>query len=141
MWGAILSCGVAFAQTSVTGKVVASEDGEPVIGASIKIVGTNTGAVTDVDGNFSIVLPQGKNTVKVSYMGMEDKTVTIKGNKVQIELRADQKTLDEVVVTGYGVQKKASFTGAASLLNGSQIEKKSDANFVKALEGNVSVFR
>lgn len=71
-------------------------------------------------------------------MGMEDKTVTIKGNKVQIELRADQKTLDEVVVTGYGVQKKASFTGAASLLNGSQIEKKSDANFVKALEGNVS---
>ena len=136
--GAILSCGVAFAQTSVTGKVVASEDGEPVIGASIKIVGTNTGAVTDVDGNFSIVLPQGKNTVKVSYMGMEDKTVTIKGNKVQIELRADQKTLDEVVVTGYGVQKKASFTGAASLLNGSQIEKKSDANFVKALEGNVS---
>ena len=139
MWGgAILSCGVAFAQTSVTGKVVASEDGEPVIGASIKIVGTNTGAVTDVDGNFSIVLPQGKNTVKVSYMGMEDKTVTIKGNKVQIELRADQKTLDEVVVTGYGVQKKASFTGAASLLNGAQIEKKSDANFVKALEGNVS---
>lgn len=138
MGGVILSCGVAFAQTSVTGKVVASEDGEPVIGASIKIVGTNTGAVTDVDGNFSIVLPQGKNTVKVSYMGMEDKTVTIKGNKVQIELRADQKTLDEVVVTGYGVQKKASFTGAASLLNGAQIEKKSDANFVKALEGNVS---
>ena len=82
-----------------------------------------------MDGNFSIVLPQGKNSVKVSYMGMEDKTVTIKGNKIQIELRADQKTLDEVVVTGYGVQKKASFTGAASLLNGSQIEKKSDANF------------
>ena len=53
-----------------------------------------------MDGNFSIVLPQGKNSVKVSYMGMEDKTVTIKGNKIQIELRADQKTLDEVVVTG-----------------------------------------
>ena len=48
--GAILSCGVAFAQTSVTGKVVASENGEPVIGASIKVAGTNTGTVTDVDG-------------------------------------------------------------------------------------------
>ena len=136
--GVVLSSGMTFAQTSVTGKVTSADDGQPVVGASIKVEGTKTGAVTDIDGNFSIVLPQGKHTVKVSYIGMEEKTVEVKGNRVEVELQAEQSALDEVVVTGYGVQKKASFTGAASLLNGAQIEKKNDANFVKSLEGNIS---
>lgn len=59
MGGLILSTGIALAQTTVTGKVVSQEDGEPVIGASIKIEGTKTGTVTDVDGNFSLVAPSG----------------------------------------------------------------------------------
>lgn len=127
---------MAFAQTSVTGKVTSSDDGEPVVGASIKIVGTNTGTVTDIDGNFVLNAPADAK-LEISYIGMQPKTVKASA-KMQVVLTSDNKTLDEVVVTGYGVQKKASFTGAASLLNGSQIEKKSDANFVKALEGNVS---
>uniref|UniRef100_UPI0040270AB6 SusC/RagA family TonB-linked outer membrane protein n=1 Tax=Prevotella sp. TaxID=59823 RepID=UPI0040270AB6 len=134
--GVILSCGMAFAQTSVTGKVTSSDDGEPVVGASIKIVGTNTGTVTDIDGNFVLNAPADAK-LEISYIGMQPKTVKASA-KMQVVLTSDNKSLDEVVVTGYGVQKKASFTGAASLLNGSQIEKKSDANFVKALEGNVS---
>ena len=127
---------MAFAQTSVTGKVTSSDDGEPVVGASIKIVGTNTGTVTDIDGNFVLNAPADAK-LEISYIGMQPKTVKASA-KMQVVLTSDNKSLDEVVVTGYGVQKKASFTGAASLLNGSQIEKKSDANFVKALEGNVS---
>ena len=77
--GAILSCGVAFAQTSVTGKVVASEDGEPVIGASIKVAGTNTGTVTDVDGNFSLNVPAGSK-LEITYIGMNPQTVKASSN-------------------------------------------------------------
>lgn len=64
--GVILSCGMAFAQTSVTGKVTSSEDGEPVVGASIKIVGTNTGTVTDIDGNFVLNAPADAK-LEISY--------------------------------------------------------------------------
>ena len=117
--GVILSCGMAFAQTSVTGKVTSSDDGEPVVGASIKIVGTNTGTVTDIDGNFVLNAPADAK-LEISYIGMQPKTVKASA-KMQVVLTSDNKSLDEVVVTGYGVQKKASFTGAASLLNGSQI--------------------
>ena len=114
--GVILSCGMAFAQTSVTGKVTSSDDGEPVVGASIKIVGTNTGTVTDIDGNFVLNAPADAK-LEISYIGMQPKTVKASA-KMQVVLTSDNKSLDEVVVTGYGVQKKASFTGAASLLNG-----------------------
>lgn len=73
MGGLVLSTGMALAQTTVTGKVVSQEDGEPIIGASVKIAGTKTGTVTDVDGNFT--LPNaGKDAVlEVSYLGMEPK--------------------------------------------------------------------
>ena len=71
--GVILSCGMAFAQTSVTGKVTSSDDGEPVVGASIKIVGTNTGTVTDIDGNFVLNAPADAK-LEISYIGMQPKT-------------------------------------------------------------------
>ena len=61
--GVALSMGSALAQSQVSGTVVSAEDGEPIIGASIKVEGTNTGTVTDIDGNFSLVLPAGKHTV------------------------------------------------------------------------------
>lgn len=88
-----LSLGMALAQTQVSGKVTSAEDGEPIIGASIKVEGTNTGTVTDIDGNFSLVLPNGKNSVKVSYIGMQDKTVVLKAGNNKIVLASDAKTL------------------------------------------------
>lgn len=133
--GAILSCGVAFAQTSVTGKVVASEDGEPVIGASIKVAGTNTGTVTDVDGNFSLNVPAGSK-LEITYIGMNPQTVKASSN-MKIALTSDNKTLDEVVVTGYGVTRKAAFTGAATTLGKDIVDARNDANPIKALEGTV----
>ena len=74
------------AQTQVSGTVISSEDGSPIVGASIKIVGTNTGTVTDVNGKYSLTLPAGKSAVRVSYVGMMGKTVTVKGGKTNITL-------------------------------------------------------
>ncbi len=102
-----LSLGMALAQTQVSGKVTSAEDGEPIIGASIKVEGTNTGTVTDIDGNFSLVLPNGKNSVKVSYIGMQDKTVVLKAGNNKIVLASDAKNLDEVVVTAMGITRQS----------------------------------
>ncbi len=135
MGGAILSSGMAFAQTSVSGKVTAAEDGEPVIGASIKVAGTNTGTVTDIDGNFSLNAPAGAK-LEITYIGMNPQTVKA-GSNMKIVLTSDNKTLDEVIVTGYGVTRKAAFTGAATVLGKDIVDARNDANPIKALEGTV----
>ena len=133
--GAILSCGVAFAQTSVTGKVVASEDGEPVIGASIKVAGTNTGTVTDVDGNFSLNVPAGSK-LEITYIGMNPQTVKASSN-MKIALTSDNKTLDEVVVVAYGTTTKASFTGSAAVMKDKDMSA-AKSSLVKSLEGKMA---
>ena len=136
MWGgAILSCGVAFAQTSVTGKVVASEDGEPVIGASIKVAGTNTGTVTDVDGNFSLNVPAGSK-LEITYIGMNPQTVKASSN-MKIALTSDNKTLDEVVVVAYGTTTKASFTGSAAVMKDKDMSA-AKSSLIKSLEGKMA---
>lgn len=130
-----LCVGGVVAQTQVKGTVVSSSDGEPVVGASVKVVGTKMGAVTDIDGNFSLKVPE-DSKLEISYIGMESKTVKAKDN-MTITLVADSKSLDEVVVTGYGVTRKAAFTGAASVLGKDVIDSRNDANPIKALEGTV----
>ena len=133
MGGVILSCGVAFAQTSVTGKVVASEDGEPVIGASIKVAGTNTGTVTDVDGNFSLNVPAGSK-LEITYIGMNPQTVKASSN-MKIALTSDNKSLDEVVVVAYGTAKRQSITGSVSAVDAKEIENRISTSVTGALEG------
>ena len=98
MGGLVLSTGMALAQTTVTGKVVSQEDGEPVIGASVKIAGTKTGTVTDVDGNFTLPNASKDAVLEVTYLGMEPKKVKASA-KMKIMLVADSRNLDEVVVT------------------------------------------
>ena len=107
-----LCLGTALAQTEVNGTVVSSEDGQPVIGASIQAAGTNVGVVTDLDGKFSLTMPKGKTVLRVSYVGMETVEVVGKRN-MRIVLKADQTDLDEVMVVAYGTAKKSSFTGSA----------------------------
>lgn len=137
---ACLLVGVAmsFAQvSSVTGVVVAEEDGSPVIGASVLVKGTTVGTITDFDGNFTIPsVPEGAKTLVISYIGMQTREVGIKP-EVTVSLASDTEVLDEVVVTGYGVQRKASFTGAASVVDDKTLSRKLDANFVRSLEGAV----
>ena len=132
-----LMVGAALAQTKVSGTVLSQEDGQPIIGAAVKVVGTSTGMLTDVNGRFNVALPEGKDQLEITYLGFESKTVKAK-NGMRVFLKNDAASLEEIVVTGYGSQRKASFTGAASKVGGDVVEKKSDANFVKALEGAVT---
>ena len=134
----MIGIGLVNAQISkVTGNVTSEEDGLPVVGASVLVKGTTIGTVTDIDGNFTLTnVPSSAGTLVISFIGMQSQEVKIKSN-VKVVLKSDAEVLDEVVVTGYGVQRKASFTGAASIVGEEAIAKKNDANFVKVLEGSV----
>ena len=134
--GLALSTSMAFAQSQISGNVTASEDGSPVIGASIKVVGTNTGTVTDIDGNFSLNAPAGAK-LEITYIGMQSKSVKA-GKNMKIVLDADNHSLDEVMVVAYGTAKKSSFTGSAAVLKSDEIAKISNSNAVSALTGKVS---
>jgi TonB-linked SusC/RagA family outer membrane protein len=131
--------GLATAQISkVAGLVTSEDDGLPVVGASVLVKGTTVGTVTDMDGKFTLTnVPSSAKILVVSYIGMQSKEVGIKEYQT-IVLSSDAELLDEVVVTGYGTQRKASFTGAASVVNNDVMERKADANFVKSLEGSVA---
>ena len=130
-----LSLGMALAQTQVSGKVTSAEDGEPVIGASIKVAGTNTGTVTDVDGNFSLNAPTNAK-LEISYIGMIGKTVKA-GKNMKIVLDPDNHALDEVMVVAFGTAKKSAFTGSAAVVGSEELSKKISTNVTDALVGSV----
>lgn len=138
--GGVLSTGMALAQTTVTGKVVSQEDGEPVIGASIKIEGTKMGTVTDVDGNFSLVAPNGNAKLVISYLGMKSQKVVAK-SKMKIVLEGEDNTLNDVVVTALGVSRQKKALGyAVTELKGDEMLKSRGglSNPVNALQGKVA---
>lgn len=127
------------AQTKVSGTVMQSEDSEPIVGAAIIVAGTKTGTVTDVDGNFSITVPEGSK-LKVSYLGRKPQTVKAEKN-MKIYLDSDDKTLDEVVVTALGVSRQKKALGyAMSEVDGQELNKSRGglSNPVNALQGKVS---
>lgn len=133
----IVSTSMAFAQTTVSGTVVSKSDGEPVIGAAIKVIGTSVGTVSDVNGRFSLNLPAGAKEAEVSYVGMITQNVILK-NGIRIVLSDDVKALDEVMVIAYGTQKKNAFTGSASVVKSEELEKIQATNAVDALKGKAS---
>jgi TonB-linked SusC/RagA family outer membrane protein len=133
----LLCVGAAFSQTKVNGTVVSQDDGQPVIGASVYIVGTNTGTVTDANGRFSLTCPAGKQTLRISCIGMEPIEVSARPN-MRIMLTSDTKALDEVIVVAYGTAKKSQFTGAATAIDASKIETRQVSNVSKALAGNIA---
>ena len=102
----------AMAQMQVSGTVVSQDDGEPVVGATVMVVGTNVGTATNVDGKFTLTCPKGHELLRISYVGMEPIEVTARPN-MRILLTSDQSALDEVIVIGYGTSKKSAFTGSA----------------------------
>ena len=118
----------------ISGKVVSATDGEALIGATIQVQGTQTGTVTDFDGNFTLNAEDGQ-TLVISYVGYLTKKVKITGSQLNIELEEDRKSLDEVVVIGYGVQKKKLVTGATVQVKGEDIAKLNTTNPLQALQG------
>ena len=106
----------AFAQEGkkITGHVV-DDTNEPLIGASILVVGTSTGVITDLDGNFNIIVPSGATALQISYVGYETVTVPVpSGNTVNVKMKSDAQMLSDVVVIGYGTQRKSDLTGSVS---------------------------
>lgn len=98
----------------VTGHIV-DDTNEPLIGASILVVGTSTGVITDLDGNFSIVVPSGATTLQISYVGYETMIVPIPDNNtVNVKMKSDSQVLSDVVVIGYGTTRKSDLTGSVS---------------------------
>ncbi len=137
MAGMLLSSGAAFAQTQVKGVVVSDEDGQPVIGATVRVVGTNVGAVTDMNGNFNITCPQGKNTLNIAYVGMEPIEVSARSN-MRIVLKNNSENLDEIVVVAYGTSKKGTFTGSAGVMKADKLELRQVSEVSNALAGAVA---
>ena len=109
--------------------------GEPIIGASVLVKGAGTGTVTDVDGNFTLDAPADA-LLAVSYIGYKTQEVKV-GNKnsYSIQLQDDTEVLDEVVVVGYGVQKKSSLTGAVASISSQEISKQVSSNVASSLQG------
>ena len=119
---------------TVTGTVT-DVSGEPIIGANIRIKGTTTGTITDIDGNFSIEA-EPQSVIEVSYIGyLTQETVINNQKSIRFLLKEDTKTLDEVVVIGYGVQKKADLTGSVANIN---LNTQSNANIGQALQGKIA---
>ncbi len=131
-----LSIGMALAQSRLTGLVTSAEDGEPVVGASVKAKGLNAGAVTNADGEFTISVPVGTE-LQITYLGMIPKTVKAAHN-MRIVLEQENQMIDEVMVVAYGTAKKSAFTGSAAVLDNDQIKKTADSNPLQSLTGKVS---
>ena len=122
----------------VKGQVV-DQDGEPLIGATVRVKGATTGSVTDIDGNFTIDAASNA-TLLISYVGYKDREVAVRGRAVieSIQMEADSHVLDQVVVVGYGTQKKADLTGAVSIVNAEELKRVSNSNISTMLEGKVA---
>ena len=113
-------------EVTVTGQVV-DQDGEPMIGATVVVDGTSQGAITDLDGNFTIKVPANAN-LKISSIGYKSKVVKAKSGSIGvITLESDNTELDQVVVVGYGVQRKADLTGSVSIVNAEEMKKTTKA--------------
>ena len=133
-----LCMGTALAQTKVSGTVLSQDDGQPIIGAAVKVVGTSTGMLTDVNGRFNIALPAGKNQLEISYLGYLSQTVTAK-NGMRVFLKSDAQALDEVVVTAMGITRQQKTLGySAQTLDSDELTVGKLTDVTSAMAGKVA---
>ncbi|NHA04566.1 TonB-dependent receptor [Mucilaginibacter sp. HC2] len=134
----LVSSLVVTAQTKYKGKVIGSDDKLPVVGASVRIKGTTTGSVTDVNGEFTLSLSPG-NTLVVSYIGYQTTEVKVGTDaNIRITLQAGSNSLNEVVVTGYGSQRKKDITGSVAIVNVTTMKSVPAGNTATLLQGQAS---
>ncbi len=124
---------------TVTGRIVEKGTGEPVVGATVVVKGTSTGTISDVNGFYTLRdIPQDAVLI-FSFVGMKAQEVPVEGRRViNVELEIDSKVMEEVVVVGYGVQRKSDLTGAVASVKGEELQKSAVANVANALQGRVS---
>lgn len=134
-----MMCLVAFAQDrQITGTVV-DLAGEPIIGANVTVATTTNGTITDIDGNFSLQSVPSNAKIQISFIGYITQTITVGSqSKLKIKLVEDAQALDEVVVVGYGVQKKSDLTGSVGSVNSDNIVAKGATSVMESLQGQVA---
>ena len=123
-------------QTASVNGVVVDQTGEAIIGATIKVKGSQKGAISDYDGNFTIDAQRG-DELEISYIGYKTQVIKVSGQHVKVTLLEDSKALQEVVVVGFGTQKKVNLTGAVSVVDGDELAQRPVANAAQALQGVV----
>lgn len=139
----LLSCLLSVAawaqETQVAGRVIAEEDGLPIPGVNVVVEGTTKGTTTDVDGNYSIQLTPDENTLVFTFVGFKPVSLQVDGRTtIDVTLQSDVTTLEEIVVVGYGEQRKIDITGAVSNVDGEEITKQPSVNPISALQGRVA---
>lgn len=127
---------IAQDRKTITGKIV-DTNGEPIIGANIVEKGTTNGTITDINGNFTLEVPE-KSILLVSYIGYAPREITV-GNQlnINVKLNEDTEVLDEVVVVGYGTQKKSDVTTAVASVSSENLKNRAAVNFGEAMAGQV----
>lgn len=131
----IVGIGIVTAQIQVRG-IVVDESGEAVIGATIQIKGSTHGTVTDANGNFNLLAP-GDGILVISYVGMQTREVPVSAN-VRVVLIADTEVLDELIVVGYGTQRKRDVTSSISQIRGDDLSSKASPSFMQQMAGRAS---
>ena len=133
----LLVVGAASAQTRVTGTVT-DESGHPLMGVTVIVVGTNTGAITNLQGQYSIAGPKG-GILEFTYIGMSSQRITCGGgiSNLDVTMKEDAARLDEVVILGYGSQRRADVTAAVSQIDGKELQTMPMSNISQGLAGRL----
>jgi TonB-linked SusC/RagA family outer membrane protein len=128
------------AQSTVTGKVTEAETGEPIIGASVQVKGTSKGTTSDLDGNYTVELAPGENTLVFSFVGYTTTEIAVNGQaSLNVSLQTDAVGLNEVTVTALGISRETKSLGyAVQEVGGENLDKAKDANFINNLAGKVA---
>ena len=135
----LLACMSASAQLQVKGTVVSANDSEPMIGVTILENGSHNGCITDLNGNYSILVESSNATLEASFIGYKSQTVKVSGrNVINFRLEEDTEVLDEVVVVGYGVQRKSDLTGSVASVKADELKGLSTTDAAAALQGKAS---
>lgn len=126
-------------QSKTVSGIVTDKNNEPLIGVSVSVKGTTTGIITGLDGEYSLQVPDSRSVLVFSFLGYQKREITV-GNQttINVTLSEDTELLDEVVVVGYGVQKKANLTGAVASIGGEKLENRSVPTLTQALQGTVA---
>jgi len=137
----VFMCSISMlAQTkTITGKVTDADDGAPIPGAAVMVKGTSIGTVTNAEGVYSLQVPSDAQSIMVTYLGMEGMEEQIQGRStINFAMRSDIKNVDEVVVVGYGVQRKKDVTSSISQVKGSDLAEIASPSFLQQLAGRAS---
>lgn len=136
--GTLLFAVTLQAQITVSGLVTSASSGEPLIGANIQVKNTTLGTITDVDGRYELEVPSGDSTLVVSYIGYQTREIAINGRTtIDIKMSDDAGLLEEVVVIGYGAQRKSDLTGAVGTIEGEELSRLPTASVEQSLQGKI----